>query len=420
MISSGVNCPSVLISHCHGNANVRNAAKAFAESGQLAEFWTGVAWNPEFPIAKIIPGNFLRQLERRSLDPELRSALRLHPWRESLRLLSQILDLPSRSWRSLSSNACSEGLDRAVAQSLSSGKSKNIKTIYAYDHGALETFRAAGRRGLRRIYDLPIGYWRALEEVIRHERTAWPDWHALDPNHAFGGNEFLRKDDEIALADEIVVPSTFVYRTLTSHYDNLPPVKVIPFGAPMGRGPDSRLAIDNMDRPLRVLYAGSLSLRKGTPYLLKALSHFGKRIDSTVVGRMSGPCEPARRLLSGVNWIESLPHADLLSLMRASDVFVFPTLFEGFALVSLEAMSQGCALITTRSFGGEELIDHGRNGFLIPERSIDAIVDVIEQLDSDRTLLCGIRRSSMATAAQCTWDVYRQSIRNLVGNPRVA
>jgi len=402
---------SVVISHCHGNANVRQATVAFAEAGMLRTFWTGLAWNPDSSLARALPGGWRRQLDRRALPASVRPYVRLHPWREAARLAAQATGSRARHWPQLSPNACAQDLDERVARYVAEARGP-LDLVYAYDHGALASFQAARRRGAGCLYDLPIGYWRVLDRTLRAERAAWPEWQSLDPDLDFSSSEFLRKDAEIGLADHVVVPSAFVARTLQGYQGRLPPVSVIPFGAP---------PVPTRDMPrraagerLRILYAGALSLRKGTPYLLKALAHFGERVDCTVVGRMSAPCAPAQAALAHMRWIESLPHGELLTLMAQSDVFVFPTLFEGFALVSLEAMSQGCALISTPAFGGEEMILDGVNGFIVPERSVDALVATIERLDRDRDLLARVRAASVTTIADCTWERYRAALRQVV------
>ena len=62
-------------------------------------------------------------------------------------------------------------LDRAVAQRLGSGTS-----VYCYEDGALETFRAARERGLRRIYELPIAYWETTQRLLREVAERLPAW----------------------------------------------------------------------------------------------------------------------------------------------------------------------------------------------------------------------------------------------------
>ena len=74
----------ILLAHPTGNANVRHAALALAESGQLAEFWTCVSWNPESPLNRLLPRGLRQELARRALPEILRGRTHHLPWREDL------------------------------------------------------------------------------------------------------------------------------------------------------------------------------------------------------------------------------------------------------------------------------------------------------------------------------------------------
>lgn len=401
---------AVLLSHPHGNVFVRDAAVGLADAGDLREFWTGVAWSPDSPLARLAPRQWRAQLERRAFPPPVRPFLRTHPWREAARLgaaRAGLGKLADSRW--LSPNACHVALDRKVAGVLRRARAGMFDTVYAYDHGALETFRVARERGMRRVYDLPIGYWRELAPIIEAERERWPEWRDTTVAPTFPEHVYARKDQELALADAIVVPSAFVAGTLVRHFRSLAPVHVVPFGAPS----PAILPAHAFDRPpgrLRVLYVGGLDLRKGVPYLFEALDRLQGAVDATIVGRAHADCVPLRRALAKCRYFETLPRTEVLARMREADVFVFPTLFEGMALVVLEAMSQGCAVVTTANAGYEGVVEDGVNGFLVPLRSSEAVATTLQRLDGDRALLADVRRAARATAARLTAALYRERI----------
>jgi glycosyltransferase involved in cell wall biosynthesis len=93
--------------------------------------------------------------------------------------------------------------------------------------------------------------------------------------------------------------------------------------------------------------------------------------------------------------------------MQRHDVLVFPSLFEGFGLVIVEAMSQGLPVITTSHTAGPDIIESGRNGFLIPIRSSEMLTMRLEELLGDRRLLAEMKVNARATAINLSWDVYR-------------
>jgi glycosyltransferase involved in cell wall biosynthesis len=272
--------------------------------------------------------------------------------------------------------------------------------------------RKARLLGMRTIFDLPIGHWRALRTLLADEHAAWPGWTSPDVTAMSDPRIVDRKDAELAAADLVVVPSNFVRDTLSAYPGSLPRIAVIPFGAPeTSEVPPPPPAGDAC---LRVLFVGGLTLRKGVPYLLDALARTKARVDVTLIGRRIDRSPALDHALARYRWFPSLPRIEILRMMRSSDVFVLPTLFEGFALVVLEAMSQGCAVITTPNSGADSCIVDGDNGFIVPIRSSEAIVRVLERLQDEPALLAAVRRNARARAAEQTWTKYRAAVRSLV------
>ena len=89
--------------------------------------------------------------------------------------------------------------------------------------------------------------------------------------------------------------------------------------------------------------------------------------------------------------------------MRRHDVFVFPSLFEGLALVQGEAISQGLPVITTPNSGGTDILRDGVDGFIVPIRDPDAIASRLLELYQDRALLQQMSDSARERAAQLDW-----------------
>ena len=112
----------------------------------------------------------------------------------------------------LSVDGVYEALDNDAARSLL--HAAKVRGVYAYEDGAEAVFRAAKTRGVSCLYDLPIGYWRFYHRLLAEERELQPDWSStLDGMHD-SREKLERKDAELALADVIVVASSFTARTL--------------------------------------------------------------------------------------------------------------------------------------------------------------------------------------------------------------
>ncbi|MBA3831731.1 MAG: glycosyltransferase family 4 protein [Chthoniobacterales bacterium] len=400
----------ILLSHPTANQNVRQTALALAEADLLAEFWTCVSWHRGGLLDRSLGGfgGLRNELRRRSFPDELAPFLRSHAWREWGRQLAGQLGwsrLTSEESSLFSVDAVYSSLDRRVARRLTTPAA--IGAVYAYDAGALASFREARRHGLKCIYEHPIIYWRLVRQLQREEAELHPEWASTLGALADSDEKLARKDEELALADVIITPSTFSKESLALAPGIQAPVRVIPYGAnSLGQ---KREPNDQRMR-LRVLFVGSLTQAKGLGYLLEAVARLAGEIDFTLIGRRVSATVPAPAVLDPYRWIPSLPHDELLQEMSRHDVLVLPSLHEGFGLVMSEAMSQGLVVITTPHTGGRDLIVDGVDGFLVPIRSADAIEEKLALLGRDRDRLAAMQEAAQRKAASLTWENYRQAI----------
>ena len=403
----------LILSHPIGNANVRQAVRALNEVGLLAEFWTSLAWHPEHPLAKMLPRSLSRELRRRTFTHVHRDKVHCYPWLEAGRLLANRFHLAGLTRHEVglfSVDAVYRGLDAAVASRLQ--HAKNVDAVYAYEDGALASFRAARKLGFKTIYELPIGYWRCYQELMEEEAELQPEWAMTLPGNSDSTGKRDRKDEELALSNHIVVASEFVRRTLTKAGPLNAGISVAPYGAPPTCSVKAQPS--GSDRPLKVIFVGMLTQRKGISYLLRAAELLGPKIELTLVGRRVGKSRALDAALRVHRWIPSLHHADLLQEIGQHDVMVFPSLFEGCALVLLEALSQGVPVITTPNTGASDFLGDGEDGFIVPIRDVGAVVEKLELLASDRELLDAMSQAAICKAAQRSWERYRNRLASIV------
>jgi alpha-maltose-1-phosphate synthase len=397
----------IVLSHPTGNENVRQAALAFAEANLLREFWTTLNWNSDSIFDRTAPAKLRQVLRRRAYPETVRGRTHSLPLREAARLLlGGKVPLSSRhetGW--LSIDAVSRALDRKVALEIK--QTTKFSTVYSYEDCAVETFTAAQNRGFARIYDLPIGYWRTGQRIFAEERERAPEWAATLTGIADSEEKLARKDEELRLANRVVVASSFTKSTL-SESPHARQVSVIPYGAPPAD--DSELL--NCPGKLRILFAGSLSQRKGLSYVLSAVELLGRdHCEFTLLGRkpVSG-CRVLDDAVRKYRWIPSVSHREMLNEMRAHDVLVFPSLFEGFGLVIAEAMSQGTPVITTPNTGGPDIIYNGVDGFIVPIRSAEAIAEKLELLVEEPYRAYEMKLAARAKAKTRAWENYRRQL----------
>ncbi|MEY2481304.1 MAG: hypothetical protein QOI04_2231 [Verrucomicrobiota bacterium] len=398
----------ILLSHPTANQNVRQTALAFAEAGLLEEFWTCVQWKRGslFDKALFFSDRARNELRRRSFSAELQPFIRTFPWREWGRHFSAQFGLAANAAGFFSVDAIYRSLDRRVARRLA-GAEKKIKAVYAYDAGALESFRAAKRVGMKCIYEHPIIYWRKVQQLQREEAQLHPEWAPTLNALVDSEEKLLRKDEELARADVVIAPSSFAQESLRATPNLKASIQVIPYGAP---NVVERTFADEANKKLRVLFVGALSQAKGLGYLLQAAAHLDRQIELTLIGQRVSPVMPSAAVLDRHKWIPSLPHDELLAEMSRHDVLVLPSLHEGFGLVIPEAMAQGLVVITTAHTAGPDIITDGVDGFIVPIRSAEAIEEKLNYCVADRKLLCEMKRAAQRKAASLQWQIYRQQV----------
>jgi alpha-maltose-1-phosphate synthase len=399
----------VLLVHPTGNAFVRQTATALEQAGMLTGFHTTVAWRPGNSLDRLLTAGLRRELARRSYPHISPRLIHAHAWREMVRMGAtrwRLNSLVRPETGRFSFDAVSRELERKVAAEVRRGPA--LAGVFAYDTCALNIFEAARERGARCIYDLPIGHYRVWQRIVEEERELKPEWAATLSGTHDSEEKLARKDREIELADSILVASAFTAETLKSFPRPIPAsIYRIPYGAPPVGEP--RPATRRED-PLRVLFVGQLGQRKGLGYLIDAMDELRVPATLTLLGRPVALPAAMKSALDRWRWIESAPHGQVLQLMREHDVLVFPSLFEGFGLVILEAMAQGTVVIATPHTAAPDLLDDGHDGFIVPIRSADAIAARLTRLAEDRGLLAQMSEAARQTAARRTWDEYRRGI----------
>lgn len=396
---------AVIVSHPTGNANVSAVVSALHEAELLAAYYTCIAWKPESALAKAFPAKLRATFERRARVRLPAGLIRTRPSRELVRNLlirAGQKHMIASATNPFSIDGVYRDLDASVARELH--KYSSVQAVYAYEDGARQQFNRARELGMHTIYDLPIGYWRANRKISAEEAELQPEWKGTLNALADSDAKCTLKDQELELADTVIVPSTFVKNTLEL-YPGEKKIIVNPFGVPASIAAPREGT--SPAQPLRVLYVGSLTQRKGISYLFEAVEKAGKAVTLTVIGRKVGESQLLDKYCESCRWLSSLPHGEILAEMRGHDVFVFPSLFEGLALVIGEAISQGLPVITTVNSGGTDILRDGIDGFIVPIRDSGAITERLVKLHQDRGLLQQMSDSARDRAAQLDWIGYK-------------
>jgi glycosyltransferase involved in cell wall biosynthesis len=253
---------------------------------------------------------------------------------------------------------------------------------------------AAHRRGMKVVVDQQSVHPGYSMEILRSECERLDAWDVdADPELA------RRVVRELELADLILAPSLFVFEENVRHGIPADKQRIVPFGV------DTSLFTPTTRRrrrndPFRILFAGRLSVQKGVPYLLDAVRRLSDpRIELTLVGRVAADMEAILADHHGsYRRLEPLKHDRLAQLYGESDCLCLPSLAEGSALVTYEAMASALPCVLTRSAGS--LVEHGVTGLIVPIRSADALAEALLALadDPERAVEMGQRARTVACA----------------------
>lgn len=405
----------IILSHPTGNRNVRAVMQGMADAGLLDKFYTTIVTHPTDKWIKLFPKQVQSELLRRTY-PIKQNLLKAHPFLEVSRMILSRIGLSNFTNHEnaiAGVYAVYRNLDNYVASQL--GKAHNntkVKAVYAYEDGALATFKKAKQLGLKCIYDLPIAYWETSRRLMQEEADRLPQWaETLGGGILDSEKKLERKTLELEMADLVVTPGSFVK-------DSLPiwacdkEVIVSPFGSPASNDKNLLHGNENYNsgRPLRVLFAGSMSQRKGLGDLFAAIKIINsKNIELVIMGAPMVPMQFYKNE-GDFTFETGRPNSEVLALMKTCDVFCLPSIVEGRALVMQEAMSQGLPIVITANTGGADLVIEGKTGFLVPIRSPESIAEKLSWFLQNRKEIQGMSIQAKQHALNYNWQAYASKI----------
>jgi glycosyltransferase involved in cell wall biosynthesis len=399
---------SILFGCPTANPNSHNAALAYLEAGLLECLC--VPWMPSAATIRML--SLIRplrpsaqRLARRQFAPLSHIPKVQDRVGEICRLLMRAMELDGyRLFGQAPADQLNRWLMRAMAREC---HRSTIRVVHAYEDSSLWQFLEARRLGKACVYDMPICYYPAREKTHSELHRKYSDW--LQPNWCPTTNDRLleQKRREMTLADLTLVASEYAAATIREFYPHKD-IALAPYGVdaefwtpgPMNKPPG----------PLRFMYAGQVSLRKGIPLLIEAWSKAELRdAELVLVGSWFLADSKRRSLPPGVKWFPPCSAQALRDRYRESDVFVFPSFAEGFGLVLLEAMACGLPAIASEASIGPEIITAGC-GFISPTGDLDRLVELLRWFNRHRNALPAMGQKARAQASRCTWSNYRSLV----------
>jgi glycosyltransferase involved in cell wall biosynthesis len=395
---------SVLFGHPTGTPFSHHAALAHFEAGCLDNFC--VPWMPSpfilQALSVISPLRSMTDRLSRRHFPELARAPKMEGrLGEFQRLLLRAI---GRGNDSLTYEA-NEWLMRVMTRAC---HRPTVTAVHAYEDCSLWQFAEAKRLGKACIYDMPIGYYPSWQRIQYELERKYADWVPAASSGRVAECRINQKRAEMELADLVLVPSKFVETTIRSVYPEKS-IALAPYGVDLAFWSFKEMVFEP-ERPLRFVYAGQLSLRKGTPLLIEAWLK-ADLPDAELL--LVGPWQLAEQkrgvLPPNIKIEPPCSAAALRAHYQASDVFVFPSFFEGYGLVLTEAMACGLPAICSDATAGPEILCKN-SGRVIPAGDINNLVENLRWFNQHRDQLPALSDCARRSAERCTWQRYRESV----------
>lgn len=307
------------------------------------------------------------------------------------------------------SYAAYEWSDRQFAR-VAARKFGEESAFFGYSYGALEALHIARERGgLAIVGQIDPGH--SEEDAVEAERERWPNFET--PGRRAPASYWERNRREWEAAHVILVNSKWTADAIVSDGADSAKIEVLPLAyeipitsqpSPVKRSPKECL---------QVLWLGTVGLRKGIPYLLEAAKLLvGEPVEFTI----AGPIQINRQCMTesppNVRWVGAVPRSQASEFFAAADVFVLPTISDGFAITQIEAMAHGVPVISTWNCG--DVVLDGQNGYRVPACDASALAERIMNFVNNRSLASQMSEECMRTAKRYNLAAYAEGLHNII------
>ena len=303
-----------------------------------------------------------------------------------------------------------EWIDRETLDKYVASKITKPTILIALSGSGLRSGKKVKEKGGVYICDRGSSHIRYQNEILTEEYKKWGlKFEGIDPRI------IKKEEEEYALADYITIPSEFVKQSFIEKGISPNKLVKIPYGARLDRFKKTGESDKNS---FKVLWVGAVSFQKGFLYALEAfkkLEHTTKEF--IVIGAVSDDIIKLinTKDLTNVSFKGNIPNSELVQYYSTSNVFLLPSIQDGFGMVLAEAMACGCPVIASTNTGAADLFTDAVEGFIVPIRSVELLTQRMQELADNEIL-----RKQMSEAAILKvqslggWNTYGTGFKKLI------
>lgn len=366
--------------------------------GLLYRFVTGLAFRSEDLIIRSFPTAWKRRLANRTFPFAMRSEKLVRiPIPELVALAKLSLQLPMEPVLQRRNQLFQEAVpDRIISDS---------GALIGFDTSSWNLAARAQFLQIPFYLDQSIGHPADKRLIFGELRSKYPEWaeDIVDKKTAY----FEREMDEHRLATKIVVASSFTRDSLIRNGISAKKIIVNPYGVGPNFFRDKKI-IAKQGGKFRLVYLGYLGARKGLPFLIETWNKFELHRHAEIW--LAGPATPfaieAVKQTPGMTYWGRLPHQEIPNLLSECGGLIFPSFYEGFGQVILEAMASGLPVITTEATAGPDIIEHQVDGWLFPAGNSAGLAEAVLSLAGDHSMVGLMGEKARQKAKSFSWESY--------------
>ncbi len=216
--------------------------------------------------------------------------------------------------------------------------------------------------------------------------------------------------NELKFVDHFFVPSNVVLNSLTFCGITKDKVSIVPYGVDPNKFSYYQKHVKK-NEPLKLIYVGQISYRKGLHHLLKIIQEYK---DSELQVILAGAYSKSNELyqhyknISNIEFLGFVTRDILAKVYQDADIFVFPTLGEGYGMVVLEALSTGTPVLISNLAGGDDAIENLKNGLVYNGFSEEELKSSIDWFLQHKNLIPIMSENARKSALNYTWTAYHK------------
>lgn len=295
---------------------------------------------------------------------------------------------------------------------------ENVDAVICYDSNCKVLFDILSKKAphIRRIMDVSTANRiYMVHEFDKYINETGEAHIKQEQSFLWKKSNCKRYISEIQNTEYFIVASQFVKKSLLYSGVKEKQISVIPYGVDPKKF--SYRKKTKYKEKLQLLYVGQITCKKGLEYLLKAVSTFPtEKVSITLAGdfNKTNPIYRKYKDKDNIQFLGFVTRDVLANVYREADVFVFPTLGEGFGMVILEAMSCGLPAIVSDHAGGNDVILDGFNGFEFEAGNEKMLSSQIEWFILHPERIPEMSENAYETALNYTWDRYHTNVSRVI------